>query len=244
MFVTHDLTKTYAPHDAPALAGVSHAFPPGRTTVLLGPSGCGKSTLLRCLLHLIEPTSGRVTLDGRPVADDVTALRRRVGYVIQDGGLFPHLTAAGNVTLLAKRLDRVNPARLTALAELTRLDPALLDKYPGELSGGQRQRVALMRALYLDPAALLLDEPLGALDPITRADLQTDLRQIFRDLGKTVAMVTHDLAEARYFADEIVLMQSGRIVQRGTYDDLVTAPADTFVERFVNAQRTIHGEVA
>ena len=101
-----------------------------------------------------------------------------------------------------------------------------------------------MRALYLDPAALLLDEPLGALDPITRADLQTDLRQIFRDLGKTVVMVTHDLAEARYFADEIVLMQSGRIVQRGTYDDLVTAPADGFVERFVNAQRTIHGEVA
>ncbi|MEM6561821.1 MAG: ATP-binding cassette domain-containing protein, partial [Planctomycetota bacterium] len=130
------------------------------------------------------------------------------------------------------------------LANLVHLEPGLLTKFPRELSGGQRQRVALMRALMTDPDALLLDEPLGALDPIIRADLQRDLREIFRSLGKTVVLVTHDLAEAAYFADEIILMRDGTIAQRGTPADLRDRPADAYVEQFINAQRLAHGEAA
>jgi osmoprotectant transport system ATP-binding protein len=163
-----------------------------------------------------------------------------MGYVVQDGGLFPHLTAAGNVSLLARHLgwtrDRIR-ARLTELGALARLHADALRRYPAELSGGQRQRVGLMRALMLDPVVLLLDEPLGALDPITRADLQADLRAIFRALKKTVVMVTHDLAEAAYFGDEVVLLEQGHIVQRGSMHDLIGRPATPYVERFVQAQR-------
>jgi len=172
---------------------------------------------------------------------NVVELRRRMGYVIQDGGLFPHLSARSNVTLMARylRLSREHvQARLGELADLTRFPRDGLDRFPVQLSGGQRQRVSLMRALMLDPAVLLLDEPLGALDPIIRLDLQADLRQIFQRLGKTVVMVTHDLAEAGFFGDQIVLCREGRIVQQGQLADLVRTPADPFVTRFINAQRT------
>jgi osmoprotectant transport system ATP-binding protein len=213
----------------------------GRTTVLLGPSGCGKSTLLRLILGLLWPDSGEVLVEGQrltPAA--VLAIRRRMGYVVQDGGLFPHLTAAGNTALVARHLgwprDRI-AARVTELAGLVRLSTDFLSRYPAQLSGGQRQRVGLMRALMLDPAVLLLDEPLGALDPLVRADLQTDLRDVFRTLGKTVVLVTHDLAEAAYFADEVVLLRDGRMVQRGRPADLVRAPAEPFVTQFIQAQR-------
>jgi ABC-type Na+ transport system ATPase subunit NatA/biotin carboxyl carrier protein len=157
-------------------------------------------------------------------------------------GMFvtPHLTARANVALMARRLGRDDPARVSELAGLVRLDEALLDRYPSELSGGQRQRVSLMRALMLDPAVLLLDEPLGALDPMVRADLQRDLRDIFRNLKKTVVMVTHDLAEAAYFADHVVLMRDGRIEQEGAFKALIDAPATDFVRDFVNAQRELH----
>jgi osmoprotectant transport system ATP-binding protein len=168
------------------------------------------------------------------------AIRRTLGYVIQDGGLFPHLTARGNITLMARflgwdraRLDR----RVNELAELTRFPVDGLDRYPHQLSGGQRQRVGLMRALALDPAALLLDEPLGALDPLVRAELQDDLRAVFRQLGKTVVLVTHDLGEASFFADRIVLLREGVIVQEGPPSDLWRKPANEFVTRFVQAQR-------
>ncbi len=160
--------------------------------------------------------------------------------MVQDGGLFPHLTARGNVLLLARYLGRDRAfldQRLAELAELTHFAADRLDLYPAQLSGGQRQRVSLMRALVLDPDVLLLDEPLGALDPLIRADLQADLRGIFRTLEKTVVLVTHDLAEAAYFADEIVLLQGGRVVQRGPFADLLERPADPFVSRFVNASR-------
>ena len=243
MFEVKRLEKTYG--DTAALAGVSHAFAPGKITALLGPSGCGKSTLLRCLLNLIRPTAGEVLFDGKPVtAAAEQGVRRRTGYMLQSGGLFPHLTAGKNVTLLAGRLGQIDRGRVGELRELAQLPAEALDRYPAELSGGQRQRVALMRALMLDPEALLLDEPLGALDPMTRAELQRDLRQIFRDLGKTVVLVTHDLAEASYFADEIVLMQGGQVVQVGPPADLRDRPADDFVARFVNAQQLVHGEVA
>jgi osmoprotectant transport system ATP-binding protein len=217
------------------------AVPARGTTVLIGPSGCGKSTLLRLMMGLIPADAGQVRLDGE-VLDGGSALRlrQRMGYVIQEGGLFPHLTARENVTLMARHLGRAGTdGRVAALAELTRLPAELLDRFPAELSGGQRQRVALMRALMLDPEVLLLDEPLGALDPMIRFDLQDDLRRVFRTLGKTVVMVTHDLAEAGFFADHIVLLRGGRVVQRGGLHDLLHAPADDFVRRFVGAQRSV-----
>jgi osmoprotectant transport system ATP-binding protein len=215
---------------------------PARTCLaLLGPSGCGKSTLLRMVLGLIAPDAGRVLVEGEAVtAASAPALRRRIGYVIQDGGLFPHLTAAGNVALVARELGWSEPrirARLDELLGLTRLDPALLSRYPGELSGGQRQRVGLMRALMLDPVLLLLDEPMGALDPLVRRLLQDDLKRIFAELSRTVILVTHDMAEAAYLGDEVALMRAGHILQRGPMAALVERPADPFVAEFLSAQR-------
>jgi osmoprotectant transport system ATP-binding protein len=239
MFRLDGAAKSYA--GRPALRPTTLDVPAGRTTVLIGPSGCGKSTILRLLIGLIEPDAGAVAFDGtRLTPANVRGLRRRMGYVIQDGGLFPHLSARGNVTLMARHLgwDRGRvAARVGELAGLTRFPADGLDRYPHQLSGGQRQRVGLMRALMLDPAALLLDEPLGALDPLVRADLQQELRDIFRTLGKTVVMVTHDLGEAGYFADRIVLLRDGEIVQEGPPADLWHRPADPFVTRFVQAQR-------
>ncbi len=224
------------------IRGVDLAVEPGRTTVLIGPSGCGKSTLLRLLLRLLTADAGRVLFDGEPVTEqNVQTIRHRTGYVIQEGGLFPHLTARTNVTLLAGHLgwDRTRIAkRLDELLALTKFPRDGLDRYPVQLSGGQRQRVALMRALMLDPDVLLLDEPLAALDPMIRFDLQTDLRVIFRELAKTTVMVTHDLAEAAYFGDRIVLLRDGRIVQQGTIGELIEQPAEPFVRQFVRAQRS------
>jgi osmoprotectant transport system ATP-binding protein len=213
----------------------------GRTTVLIGPSGCGKSTILRLMIGVIEPDQGQVLFDAESITPaNVMLIRRKIGYVIQDGGLFPHLSAAGNVGLLAKYLgwDKARiDARIDELAELTRLPREALQRYPAQLSGGQRQRLGIMRALMLEPAVILLDEPMGALDPLVRFDLQEDLRKIFQSLGKTVAIVTHDMGEAGFFGDRVILLGSGRIVQEGTLDDLLRAPADEFVERFISAQR-------
>ena len=236
-----DVSKRYG--DAIALYPTNLLVQPGKTTVLIGPSGCGKSTLLRLIIHLIEPDSGSIEWDGNRVTpENINVLRRRIGYVIQEGGLFPHLTARANVLLMARHIgksQRETENRLVELSELTRLSQTLLQRYPVELSGGQRQRVSLMRALMLSPELLLLDEPLGALDPLVRAALQKDLKDIFTRLGQTVLFVTHDLAEAVYFADQIVLMNEARIVQRGTIRDLRERPADPFVSDFINAQRGI-----
>lgn len=239
MINVREVSKAFGPNRV--LDGVSVAVPAGRTTVLLGPSGGGKSTLLRVMNGLVVPDAGEVSFGGRPlIPGHSRAIRHQMGYVVQDGGLFPHLSAAGNVALLASHLgwvrDRIQ-ARLTELADLARLPAALLARYPAELSGGQRQRVGLMRALMLDPAVLLMDEPLGALDPITRAQLQHDLRDIFRALHKTVVLVTHDLAEAAYFADDVVLLAGGRVEQQGPMRDLIRSPATAFVTEFVRAQR-------
>lgn len=224
-----------------AVDGISLSVDAGRTTVLIGPSGSGKSTLLRLMNGLLTPTSGTVTFDGDPLdASSLRRLRHRMGYVIQEGGLFPHLTGRGNAALLARHVgwdDERISARIDALTELVQLPPDRLAQYPTELSGGQRQRVSLMRALMLDPDVLLLDEPLGALDPMIRADLQDDLRDIFRNLDKTVVLVTHDIGEAGYFGDDVALLRQGRIVQRGTMHTLVHDPTDRFVEAFIQAQR-------
>ena len=194
------------------------------------------------MIGLIEPDAGMVRFEGQEFkAENVLALRQRMGYVIQDGGLFPHLTARENVELMAGYLrwdaQRI-AARLAELVELTHFPEDGLERYPVQLSGGQRQRVSLMRALMLDPDLLLLDEPLGALDPMVRAELQTELRRIFRALGKAVVLVTHDMGEAGFFGDEIVLMRAGRVVQQGAFADFLQRPADSFVTQFINAQRS------
>ena len=239
MISVDNLSQSYA--GVPALALSTLAFAPGRTTVIIGPSGCGKTTLLRLILGLIPAATGRVTVDGVTLGpDNADELRQAVGYVVQEGGLFPHLTAGQNVTLMARFLgwpiERVE-SRSWELAELARIPLETLVRFPKDLSGGQRQRVAVMRALMLDPPVLLMDEPLGALDPMTRHALQTDLKEIFARLGKTVVLVTHDMHEAAHFAHEIVLMREGGIVQRGTLEDLLARPAEPFVTEFIRAQR-------
>ncbi len=235
------VSKSFA--DAPAVHAIDLSVERGKTTVLIGPSGCGKSTLLRLIIGLLEPDSGEIQFDGTQLrADKIDIVRQRVGYVIQEGGLFPHLTARGNILLMARHLGRDQNemrGRLSELCSLTRFPESLLDRYPLELSGGQRQRVSLMRALMLSPELLLLDEPLGALDPLVRAALQKDLKEIFSRLRQTALLVTHDLAEAAYLGDEIVLMNEGRIIQQGSLVDLQQSPASEFVSEFINAQRVL-----
>ncbi|HET8947832.1 MAG TPA: ATP-binding cassette domain-containing protein [Candidatus Polarisedimenticolia bacterium] len=222
-----------------ALKPTTLSLEPG-VSVLLGPTGCGKSTLLRLMTGLARPSAGEVLLWGEPLTPrTIGPLRRRIGYVIQEGGLFPHLTAAANVTLAARYFgwepDRI-ARRLDELIALTHFPRDGMDRYPAQLSGGQRQRVSLMRALMPGPELILLDEPLGALDPMIRAELRADLREIFARLGQTVVLVTHDLAEAEFFADRVVLLRAGAVVQQGQFEDLLERPADEFVVRFVRAQ--------
>jgi osmoprotectant transport system ATP-binding protein len=223
-----------------ALDSVSLDVAPGATHVLLGSSGSGKSTVLRLILGLTAPDAGTVTVDGVVVdAGSRDRLVARMGYVVQDGGLYPHLTARDNVTLAAAAQGwprgRVD-ARVGELAGMAGLDAPTLARYPRELSGGQRQRVGLMRALMLDPPVLLLDEPLGALDPIVRAELQDQLGQLFAALAKTVVLVTHDIREAARLGRTITLLTGGRVVQHGTFADLVDRPAAPFVTQFLTAQ--------
>ena len=239
MLALRDTVKTYG--ELRALDGVSMAFDRATTTALIGPSGCGKSTALRVLMGLIEPDSGAAEFDGQAITRaNVREICKRIGYVIQSGGLFPHMTARRNVAFPAVRAGVAKAEinhRIERLAAMTHLAPEMLARHPAELSGGQRQRVSLMRALILEPEALLLDEPLGALDPVIRGELQHELRELFAELGKTVVLVTHDLAEAAYLAHDIVLMRRGHVVQRGPLEDLARNPADEFVTRFVHAQR-------
>ena len=245
MTAAENVSKTYAGQTA--LAPTTLALAPGKTTVLIGPSGCGKSTLLRIFVGLITPDTGSVTIGGTLLTpQNAETERHAIGYVIQDGGLFPHLTAAQNVALLAKFLGKLQSEierRMIELAEMVQLPAKALSRYPSHLSGGQRQRVGLMRALMLDPPLLLLDEPLGALDPITRTELQTQLKAIFTQLGKTVVLVTHDMGEAAYLGDTIILMREGAIVQAGTLDDLLHRPAAPYVTDFIRAQRSPLPEV-
>ena len=211
------------------------------TKVLVGPSGCGKSTLIRLAIGIIVPDEGEIYFKGELVTpQNFMEIRRKIGYVIQEGGLFPHLTAIQNIRLVAEYLDwnsdKIN-TRIKDLTDLTHFPVDALERFPLQLSGGQRQRVSLMRALMLDPEVLLLDEPLGALDPMIRADLQEELKEIFRSLVKTVLLVTHDINEAGFFADEIILMKDGKVLQQGSIRELLDDPADDFVKKFINAQR-------
>jgi len=239
MISARNITKTY---DQRVLDDVSLSIPAGQTVSLIGPSGCGKSTLLRIIMGLISADSGTVEITGETMhAGNVLGLRRKMGYVIQSGGLFPHLTARENLTLVTDYLDldadKVEQ-HIQKLTTLTNIEPSLLERKPEKLSGGQAQRISLMRALMLDPPILLMDEPLGSIDPLVRYELQNDLRSIFKELNKTVLLVTHDLGEAAFLGDSISLMHSGRIVQEGTIREIIEHPASEFVKQFVNAQRS------
>jgi len=241
MIELRGVSKRYGTHVA--VKRLELDCPQGKTQVLIGTSGCGKSTLLRMMIGLVTPDTGAVHFEGKPLtALPIDQVRQRIGYMIQEGGLFPHLSVRENLAIVPHYLGW-KPARsaerIEQLLELTQLPLPLLERFPQQLSGGQRQRVSLIRALMLDPDVLLLDEPLGDLDPMIRAELQTDLRSIFRQLGKTVVLVTHDLAEASFLADRVTLLRAGKIVQQGKIAELINNPADEFVARFVQAQRPV-----
>lgn len=239
MLELRGVSKTYG--DVVALKKTDLVISEGEIVALIGPSGCGKSTLLRLMNGLIRPDTGEVVFESEVLnAQNILRIRKAMGYVIQEGGLFPHLTARENTALLANTIRAPEiGSRVSELAELVQLAPGLLDRYPAQLSGGQRQRVSLMRALMLDLHVLLLDEPLGALDPMIRADLQKDLKDVFARLKKTAVLVTHDLGEAAYLSGRVLLMREGEIIQDSTPRELIEKPQDEFVEKFVTAQKSV-----
>jgi osmoprotectant transport system ATP-binding protein len=236
------VTKQY-PNGRYALHDVDLSVDAGELAVLVGPSGCGKTTTLRLINRLLDPTSGRVFVDGEDVSTkDPVDLRRQIGYVIQQVGLFPHLTIGNNVATVPKLLGwdkRRTQERVDQLLELVGLEPgAYRDRYPHELSGGQQQRVGVARALGADPPVLLMDEPFGALDPVTRLRLQDELLAIQADVRKTIVFVTHDIDEAVKLGDRIAIFgDDHRLQQHATPADLLAHPASTFVDSFVGADR-------
>lgn len=224
----------------PVLHGLTIEVPAGQSVALLGISGSGKTTLLKCLCGILDPDSGTIQFNSLALnLKTRNKIRTTLGYVIQDGGLFPHLTLLENVELIGREANLTEGAiscRTEELAALVKLPLEILKRYPRQVSGGQRQRVGLMRALFLDPSYLFLDEPLGALDPITRHELQDELKELFQRLKKTVILVTHDLTEARRLGQRIILLNEGLISQDGSMQELVERPANEFVRRFLRAQ--------
>ena len=223
-----------------ALAGLDLEIEKGETICLIGTSGSGKTTALKIINRLVEPTSGSVLIDGKDVDDfDVIELRRSIGYVIQRGGLFPHMTVSENIGLLSKLENRDPVARKKKTEELLDLvnlpHDSFANRKPRELSGGQQQRVSIARALAFDPEILLMDEPFGALDPITRNELHEEFLKLTSVVDKTTIIVTHDLSEAFKLGDRIVLLDEGREIQTGTKNEFLETPASEFVEKFVAA---------
>jgi osmoprotectant transport system ATP-binding protein len=239
------VTKRYPGRPDPAVKELSLTVPAGEICMLVGPSGGGKTTALKMVNRLVEPTSGRVLIDGRDVATtDPVTLRRGIGYVIQQVGLFPHLDVAANVATVPKLLGwdkRRTCARVDELLDLVGLDPAIYrNRRPDELSGGQRQRVGVARALAADPPVLLMDEPFGAVDPVTRARLQDEFLRLQQSLRRTVVLVTHDIDEALRLGDRLaVLATGGRLEQYGSPAEVLARPATPFVADFVGAGRTL-----
>jgi osmoprotectant transport system ATP-binding protein len=237
-------SKVYPGTDEPAIGDLTLEVPAGELTIFIGPSGSGKTTAMRLVNRMIELTSGDVRVDGVSVRDQSPAqLRRGIGYAIQQIGLFPHLTVADNIATVPKLLGwdhgRVRK-RVEELLELVGLEPAMGKRYPAQLSGGQRQRVGVARALAADPPLLLMDEPFGAIDPITRSRLQEEFRRLQSDLGKTVIFVTHDIDEALKLGDHIAILKPGGVLaQLATPEELVRSPADAFVEEFVGVKRMV-----
>ena len=240
-----NVVKRYPGQKVAAVDSLSLTIPAGEIVAFVGPSGCGKTTSLKMLNRLIEPTSGTILLDGKDISQEsATSLRRKIGYVIQGGSLFPHLTVAANVAVVPKMLGwdkkRITE-RTDELLDLVGLDPdRYRDRYPRELSGGQQQRVGVARGLAADPPVILMDEPFGAVDPITRQRLQDELISVQRELRKTIVCVTHDIDEAIKLGDRILILQEGaRIAQYDTPDAILAAPANDFVADFVGAGSTL-----
>lgn len=240
MIVEVDQLAKRFPGGIDAVADVSFSAGEGELIALVGESGCGKTTTLKCINRLLEPSGGRVLVEGEDIQSlDPVSLRRRIGWVMQGDGLFPHMSAAQNIAVAPRLLGwdaaRIN-ARIDELLELVRLDPeAYRDRLPRELSGGQRQRIGVARALAAGPRLLLMDEPFGALDPITRDGLRTDFAELQAKLGFAAVMVTHDMAEALLMADRIAVMDEGRLLQYDTPSTLLASPAGRVVTRMLES---------
>jgi len=238
--VVENLTKQFLSESRPAVDHVSFEVAEGAFIMLLGPSGCGKTTLLKMINRLYEPTEGRILIGGQVTSTmKVTDLRRGIGYAIQQTGLFPHMRIEQNIAVVPRLLGwqqaRID-ARIDELLELVGLPLAYRARYPRQLSGGEQQRVGLARALAADPAIMLMDEPFGAIDAITRTRLQDELASIQSKLHKTILFVTHDVEEALRLADKIIIMRDGALVQYDTPLQIITRPRDQFVRRLVGAE--------
>ena len=239
-----NVTKKYPNSNNKAVSDLILHIKEGEICILVGPSGCGKTTTMKMVNRLIEPTSGNIFIDGKDIySQNSVELRRNIGYVIQNIGLFPHMTIAENIATVPKEKkwdkDRI-AKRVDELLELMELDPKVYrDRKPSNLSGGQRQRVGVARALAADPPVMLMDEPFGALDPITRSKLQNEFLHLQEKIKKTIIFVTHDIDEAIKMGDKIVVMKNGKIVQQGTPNDILSSPADEFVENLVGGNRSI-----
>ncbi|MCU9592644.1 betaine/proline/choline family ABC transporter ATP-binding protein [Bacillus velezensis] len=242
MLTLENVSKTYK-GGKKAVNSISLNIAKGEFICFIGPSGCGKTTTMKMINRLIEPTEGRILIEGRNIMEqDPVELRRSIGYVIQQIGLFPHMTIQQNITLVPKLLKHPAEKRKERARELLKLvdmGPEYLDRYPHELSGGQQQRIGVLRALAAEPPLILMDEPFGALDPITRDSLQEEFKKLQKTLHKTIVFVTHDMDEAIKLADRIVILKAGEIVQAGTPDEILRFPANEFVEEFIGKERLI-----
>lgn len=242
-----NVSKSYTAGEDPAVRNLTLEVQRGEVLVLVGPSGCGKSTTLRLINRLIEPSSGKIFLDGEDVTEaDPAVLRRKIGYVIQQVGLFPHRTIAENIATVPKLLgwDKAKiDARIDEMLELVSMEPEIYrDRYPKELSGGQAQRVGVARALAADPDVLLMDEPFGAIDPITRDRLQNEFLRLQQELKKTIVFVTHDIDEAIKMGNRIAILRDGsEIAQLDTPEAILAHPADEFVESFLGSGAILKG---
>ncbi|MEC1267577.1 choline ABC transporter ATP-binding protein OpuBA [Bacillus vallismortis] len=242
MLTLENVSKTYK-GGKKAVNNVNLKIEKGEFICFIGPSGCGKTTTMKMINRLIEPSAGKIFIDGENIIEqDPVELRRKIGYVIQQIGLFPHMTIQQNISLVPKLLkwpEHKRKERARELLKLVDMGPEYLDRYPHELSGGQQQRIGVLRALAAEPPLILMDEPFGALDPITRDSLQEEFKKLQKTLHKTIVFVTHDMDEAIKLADRIVILKAGEIVQVGTPDGILRNPADEFVEEFIGKERLI-----
>lgn len=242
MIVVSDLIKRY--DGKPAVNGINFIAEQGKTLVLLGPSGCGKSTTLKMINRLIEPDGGSIFISGKNTANqNLQDLRKRIGYVIQQGGLFPHYTVEQNIATVPNLLGWEKESirsKTTDLLEMLRLSTSLLSKYPDQLSGGQQQRVGIARALAADQEIILMDEPFGALDPITRKEIRVEFKSLLKKVSKTVVLVTHDISEAIELGDKIILLEKGQIAQEGKPSAFIQNPSNEFVKQFFEKDQWIY----
>ncbi|MCG8398314.1 betaine/proline/choline family ABC transporter ATP-binding protein [Bacillus atrophaeus] len=242
MLTLENVSKNYK-GGKKAVNSINLKIEKGEFICFIGPSGCGKTTTMKMINRLIEPSSGTISIEGENIMEqDPVELRRKIGYVIQQIGLFPHMTIQQNIALVPKLLkwpEEKRQERARELLKLVDMGPEYLDRYPHELSGGQQQRIGVLRALAAEPPLILMDEPFGALDPITRDSLQEEFKKLQKTLHKTIVFVTHDMDEAIKLADRIVILKAGEIVQIGTPDEILRNPADEFVEEFIGKERLI-----